>query len=298
VLTHVLRSRLGSCPPLTAVAVASMLLLVGGAAPMAAQAQVKQPAEASSPWSVSVGLGVLRAPEYEGAKKTTTGVLPDLNLSYKTNGWGTFALGTKARGLAWTFYETEPVSLGIVVNGDGGRLDRKDGTVVRPGSKRLAGMGEIKPSVEVGLTGDFMLGVPLYFVLSKGLGDGKVNASDFSIDGHNGTRLQLGASVPLKVTPQLTFSVSPSLVVADGKYMQTFFGVTQQQATRSGFRPFAAKRGVKSVEVSLGANYEFNEHWSANAAVTLGVLRGSAASSPIVQDKSPMSIAAGFAYKF
>jgi MipA family protein len=298
VLTDVLRSRIASCPRLTMVATASMVLLTSGMVPVAAQAQVKQPAEASSPWSLSVGLGVVRAPEYEGAKKTFTGAAPDLNLSYKTNGWGTFAIGTRARGLAWTFYETEPVSLGVVLTGDGGRLDRKDGTALRPGSKRLAGMGEIKPTTEVGLTGDFVFGVPLYFVLSRGLGDAKVNASNFSINGHNGTRLQLGASIPLNVTPQLSFSVSPSVVIADGKYMQTFFGVTNQQAARSGFRPFTAKRGIKNVDVALGTNYDFNQHWSVNAAVTMTVLRGSAASSPIVQDKSPMSVAAGFAYKF
>jgi MipA family protein len=298
VLTHVVRSHPSLRPRITAVTSATMLMLASGMVPVAAQAQVKQPAENSSPWSLSVGLGVQRAAEYEGAKKTFTGVAPDLNIGYKTKGWGSFAFGSKARGLAWTFFETEPVSLGLLVSGDGGRLDNKDGTVLRPGSKRLAGMGEIKPTVEVGLTGEFMLGVPLYFVLSKGLGDGKVNARNFSVDGHGGTRLELGADIPLQVSPQLTLSVSPSLVVADGKYMQTFFGVTAQQATRSGFQAFAAKRGIKSAGVTLGAKYDFDQHWSANAGVTLTALRGSAAKSPIVQDKSPMSIAAGFAYKF
>jgi MipA family protein len=282
----------------TSVFATLMLLSVGAATSATAQTSDKKQAAATSPWSFSAGLGVARSSEYEGAKRAVSGVVPDFNVSYQLAGWGKISLGSKARGLSWTFIDSEDYSLGLVLQGDAGRNDRSDGTLLRPGSKRLAGMGEIRPTTEWGLTGHVLFGAPIYFVLSKGLGDGKITGQNFRINGHGGTRLEVGLDLPLQLSDALTVSVSPNLQWADAEYTQTYFGVTAAQAARTGFRPFKAKGGVKSVGLNLGVGYKLDKQWSVNAGVSLSTLRGDASLSPIVQKKNQSSLSAGFLYDF
>ncbi len=284
-----LQSLLTSLPAVCSALLASAAHAQSTATPAAAN---------SSPWTVSAGLGVARAPEYEGAKRTATGIAPDLNISYKTDSWGRFSLGSKARGLSWNFLDTKDYSLGVVLQFDGGRTDKKDGSLLQPGSKRLRGMGEIRPSPEFGVAASAVLGVPFYAQLVKGSGDGKPNGLDFRIKGHGGTRLELGAEIPFPITESLTASVSPNLIWADKKYTQTYFGVTRDQAARSGFREFDAKGGIKSIGLSLGVDYRFAPQWSANAGVSYSRLRGDAAKSPIVEKIGNTSVSAGVAYQF
>jgi MipA family protein len=249
------------------------------------------------PWDVSVGLGVAYAPEYEGASKRAAGVVPDFNASYKTNGYGTFAVGSKARGFSWTAIDKDEYSFGVSLGFDGGRVDDKDGGGLRTGSKRLRGMGEIKSSVDYGVFGHVTLGVPISLQVIKNAGDGKVN-SDRKINGSGGTLVELSVEVPWKLTDSINLSFSPNIVWADKKYTQTYFGVTNTQAANSGFRAYSPKGGIKSAGFSVGANYMLTPNWSANLGLSFSRLQGDAAKSPLVQTKNQTSLAAGVAYTF
>ena len=276
--------------------------VVGAIACGSAQAQTAatpaKPAVAASPWTVSAGLGVARAPAYEGAKESVTGAVPDLSISYKTDGWGTLAAGGKARGLSWTFIESDAFSLGVLLQGDGGRTDKKDGSLLRPGSKRLLGMGEIKAATEVGITGHVLLGLPLGFTLTKGSGNGKLDAAKNSINGHGGVKLELGSEIPFDITPTLSGFVAPSVTWADARYNQSYFGVTPEQAARSGFKAYTAKAGLKSVGLAAGLNYQLSPQWSLNTAVSMSQLIGEAGKSQLVQKKAQVSMTAGVSYTF
>ncbi len=271
---------------------------ISGQAHAQAVATPAKPAVAASPWTVSAGLGVARAPVYEGAKESATGAVPDLNISYKTDGLGTVAFGSKARGLSWTFIQSDAFSLGVVLQADGGRTDKKDGSLLRPGSKRLLGMGEIKPAIEIGITGHVLLGLPLGFTLTKGSGNGKLDATKSSINGHGGVKLELGSEIPFDITPALSGFVAPSVVWADARYNQSYFGVTPEQAARSGFKAYTAKAGLKSVGIAAGLNYKLSPQWSVNTAVSLSQLTGEAGKSPLVQKKAQTAVNTGFAYTF
>jgi MipA family protein len=254
--------------------------------------------KAAGPWQVSAGLAAVSTPEYEGASKTVTGLAPDVNVSYKTDGYGSFAFGSKARGFSWTAMDTEAYSLGLSLGVGARRNDSKDGTLFSPGSKRLKGMGEIKYSAEYGVFGHVKAGVPLTFALIKGSGNGTANATDGSFNGHGGTRLELGASIPWQVNSNLGLSFSPNLVWADSKYNQTYFGVTGAQSAKSGFAAYTAKSGVKSIGLTVGADYKIDNNWSANAALSLNQLRGDAAKSPLVQSKAQNTFVVGVSYLF
>jgi MipA family protein len=252
----------------------------------------------SSPWQVSVGLGLVSAPEYEGGKKTVSGIFPDINASYKTNSFGTFAIGSKARGASWTAIETDAYSFGISLGFDSGRIDTKDGTLLRPGSKRLKGMGEIKSSAEIGVFGHVNVGIPLTLAVIKGSGDGKADSITGNIKGHGGSRIELGAEIPWQISSNVGLSFTPNIVWADKKYNQTYFGVTAAQSSRSGFRAYSAGAGLKSAGLTVGMNYKIDSNWSANAAASFNQLLGDAGKSPLVQKKSQNTFTVGVAYAF
>jgi MipA family protein len=250
------------------------------------------------PWQVSAGLALVSSPEYEGSSKSLTGIAPDLSIGYKTKDWGTFAIGSKARGISWTALDTEAYSLGVSLGASNGRQDTKDGTLLKPGSKRLKGMGEIKSGAEYGVFGHVTLGVPITFAVIKGAGDGKADIKTGNIKGHGGSRIELGTEIPWQITSNFGLSFSPNIVWADKKYNQTYFGVTSQQSANSGFKTYNAGAGIKSVGLTVGANYKFDTHWSANAGLSFNQLRGDAANSPLVQKKGQHSLSAGLAYQF
>jgi MipA family protein len=286
--------------PTVRFALTSLAALAAAGLHVHAQAQMTDKAAKlpDSPWTVSVGLGLISAPEYEGASKRSTSVLPDLNLKYSTRDFGSFALGSKSRGLSWTFIDKEAYSVGIGLQGDGGRKDNKDGNALQPGSKRLLGMGEIKPSFEITAFGHVVLGVPLILQVAKGFGDGKADAKDFSIKGPGGARVELSSEIPIEITKSFGLSISPGLSWADSKFTQTYFGVTAAQAARTGFKEFKAKGGIRSVNLGVGANYKFDSHWSANAFANYSQLQGDAGKSPLVQKKGQASLGLGAAYEF
>jgi outer membrane scaffolding protein for murein synthesis (MipA/OmpV family) len=68
--------------------------------------------------------------------------------------------------------------------------------------------------------------------------------------------------------------------------MQSWFGVTPQQAVDSGYRPYSAGAGLKSAGFGITMVYFVNKHWFVSADGALRRLLGSAAQSPIVQSKT------------
>jgi MipA family protein len=263
-----------------------------------AQSAEKKDKKDEGPWNVSAGLFVSSSPEYEGGKKSVVSVLPDINVSYRTKDWGTFGVGSKSRGASWTIIDKDEYSFGIALGGDAGRTDKKDGTAFKPGSKRLLGLGEVKPSAEFGVFGHVVVGVPISLQIMKGTGDGKADAKDFSFKGHGGTHIELSSEIPWEISKSLSMSFSPSLSWADSKYTQTYFGVTAAQAARSNFKQYSAKGGIKNIGFSVGVNYQLDKNWGINAGVSYSQLQGNAAKSPIVEKKGQPSALLGVNYKF
>ncbi len=245
-----------------------------------------------------MGAAIASSSDYEGGKKTVSGLVPNVNIRYKTDGYGTFGIGGKGLGLSWTAIDTDAYSLGASVGANTGRKDDKDGTLFSSGSKRLKGMGEIKSSADVSIFGHYTMGVPIMVQFTKNTGNGKVDAKDGSFKGHGGTEISLSTEIPIPVTSAITLSISPSLNWADSKYMQTYFGVTAAQSAKSGFKQYKADGGIKSVALSLGANYQFDKNWAANVGVTFSQLQGNAGKSPLVERKGQTSVLAGVSYTF
>jgi MipA family protein len=249
------------------------------------------------PLTISVGAAVISKPDYEGSKKSISGILPQISASYRLADYGKVSIDPRT-GLSWTPVQSDAYSFGVGLGFDFGRKDNANGTAFQPGSKLLAGMGRIKPSAEFNLFGHYTLGVPIYAQFSKGLGDGKINNLTRERDGHGGTRLELGVDVPWKATNELTLTFSPNVVWADKKYQQAYFGVTAAQAAASKFKAYTADGGVKSAGININAEYKLDKHWTGSVNASINQLRGSASKSPLVSSKGQTTVFAGVTYTF
>ncbi len=93
-------------------------------------------------------------------------------------------------------------------------------------------------------------------------------------------------------------TVSPSLSFGSRKYMQTYFGVTPQQAANSGFAPYTADSGLQAAALTVAWKHTFSRNWAMQAAVGTTRLLGNAAKSPIVQNKQSYFGGTGIVYTF
>jgi MipA family protein len=260
-----------------------------------AQAAQSEPEKS---WSVQLGLTALSTGEYEGAKRTITTATPILMASYKFQNWGSVSFDQRARGLAWRLLDREDYALGVSLGGNESRVDNKDGTLFRPGSKRLRGIGEIKAGGEVSLFAEYNNVVPVRIQFTKGLGDKYAEAKGAKFKGHSGVLAEMSAEFSHPVTPQLRVSLTPSVTWADTEYTKTYFGVSPVQASRSGFKAYKTKGGLKSGGLELSANYALTKNWAGVISASANQLLGDAADSPIVEKKTQKRFAAGFLYSF
>lgn len=56
--------------------------------------------------------------------------------------------------------------------------------------------------------------------------------------------------------------------MGDQKYTERYFGVTAEQSSRSGFRAFKPKAGLKEIGVNVELIHQTDRQWGAAAGVT------------------------------
>jgi len=257
-MSHIFKSRVvpSAAVALVLTSSAAFAQMPGGGAPMGEAGERKQ-------WDVSVGAGFALRPTYEGSDRYRVSPLPIVNVTY--GDW----LSLNASGLS-AYWRRESLQIGGGLTYGGGRDDKED-SFFGGGDKRLRGLGKIDGALGLRAFANYDLKpIRLSASLTK-----------FTGDQNDGVLVQIGAAVPVRVTDKLTLTPSIGATWADESYMQTFFGVTSQQASRSRFSRFTAEAGVKDVNVGLNANYRFDKNWFAGAGVTVKQLTSDASKSPL-----------------
>lgn len=94
-------------------------------------------------------------------------------------------------------------------------------------------------------------------------------------------------------------TVYPELGVKwyDDKYNDYYFGVSQQEAVKSGLPQYNAKADI-SPYFNISANYEFNPHWSGFISQHLEYLGDEQKNSPLVDSRTDSKTKIGFNYQF
>ena len=234
-------------------------------------------------FTVMVGGGVAVAPDYEGSDDYDGGLIPGLEVAYERDiqppaqgtdihvGLQDASLGLEGLDLGvMRLYRPEGMyRLGLGVGYGGGR-DQDD-------NNDLNGMGDIDGHALGRLSLDYVSpdedwngGLQLSQDLSN-------ETSGATVTGYLGYNFPLAENVILSTTG--------NIVWADDDYMQSYFGVSDRQASNSSYSRYDAGSGIKSVGLELGVNWMMTESWAVMGSLGYSRLTSDAADSPLVDQK-------------
>lgn len=226
-------------------------------------------------WSATLGLGAAIAPKYEGSDRADLSAVPIIDVSYNNR---LFFLGTQGVGVTPLRGKKYSVAFGLGYNRGREESDDRD---------NLRGMGDVKESLLGFIEGTYNFGS--VFV------GGDVRGG---LSGDYGTTFGLKFGAQQKFASGISMKGDIHLRLADEKHMESFFGVDQVQAARSGKRAFSAEGGLKSWGLGIAGAYPFARSWSLRGQVVGDWLTDTAARSPLsVNDFQPSGYL-GVAYSF
>ena len=237
--------------------------------------------------NVSLGLGPVISPDYEGSNDYNVSAVPAISLRY-----GNFlevdnneVKITAFRQLFNASTDTgggSNLRVGPLVSLNFGRGDNGD----------LRGMGKVGTSFELGAFVAYTM---------RGGSRIRLRARHDVVNGHGGGTASLDYTQPFLRTNSFVLGGIASVTYATGPYMRSFFGVNPVQAAASGYPVYRATSGLKDASAGLNATYRFAPRWSVVADANYERLLGSAADSPIVRlvgSPNQMSYSAFVVYSF
>jgi outer membrane scaffolding protein for murein synthesis (MipA/OmpV family) len=226
-------------------------------------------------WRAELGADLASYPVFEGSQRYKAMPTPFAEVEYRGRLFASTGEGVGVnilRGRTWR--------AGAAVSYDLGR----DVDVER---SWLRGLGDVHPAPEGKLFAEYGI-LPFVFTadLRRGFG------------GHNGLIGDLGVYMPVIGSEKGFLFIGPSVTFADRRYMQSYFGVTEAQASRSRFHPYDASAGLKSAGFGASGTLFVSEHWFLQIDAAYERLLDSAAASPITEARSQFVAVAGVGYKF
>jgi len=230
---------------------------------------------------VAVGLGAQLAPRYAGSDDSHLQILPILSVQRGL----LFADTTRGAGVqyqtSWGLYAAQSIYY------DQGRLQSNSDW--RPGSRKLAGMGDVASSLTTRT------------LLAQDLGNG-LSASveaEFSLrDSASRSRYRAGMEFEALKAGHERLVLDLDTHWGDRHYNQAYFGVSAAQAASSGLPAFRAAGGLYAV--SLGATWEhsFDAHWASSLQVTSLRYVDDVSRSPVVERRDAFSATAAITYTY
>jgi outer membrane protein len=229
---------------------------------------------ATQAWQISLGGGALVAPEYPGADSYKASPVPAIDITYRN----TIFLNSR-NGLGAYAINNDRYTLGGSLFFRGGR-DEDD-------SDRLRGMGDIDAAAQGRIFGRVAFGpVDLGATLTKDFG------------GSDGFTADVTLSSNFKIGERIRLTPGGFVSYGDDDFMETWFGVSGDQSSRSGLARYDAGGSIKSVGAFLRGSYQLTDNWSLASSIRLEYLTGDAADSPIVEQRVQPSFALTVNYRF
>lgn len=237
--------------------------------------QIRPQEQREADWVIDAGVGTLVKPDYSGSDDYEFSFLPFLDIKYKN-----FFLSPK-RGLGAYLFRKEGWGAGTSLNFGGGRDTDQNA--------RLSGLDETDTSMQGEVFVNYRWKIiKLDATLTRDLTEG--------YDGFT-SRFSAGTGAPLGDTGAFA-RVGIFTTLANSHTMRAFYGVSNDESTRSVYAPHKASTGFQDAGVHVGVTQQLAEGFSLNAMVTYTRLVKDAADSPIVQDEDQWSGGAFLTYSF
>lgn len=230
-------------------------------------------------WQTELGMGAEGEPEYDGAGRYYVQPGPVIDIRYKD-----IFFASTGEGIGANLFSFRHVRFGAAVTYDLGRSPHVDG-------KALSGLGTLHPAPEIKIFADYTLSeaVPI---------DIRVDARK-QLGATNGYIGDVGAYLPLPgSSQQFAWFAGPTVTVADNRYMNAYFGISDHQAQQTTYRRYKAFGGFKSAGLGVSMIYFVNPHVILTLNGAFDRLLGAAANSPITSSKYQAATTVAALYKF
>lgn len=230
---------------------------------------------------LTIGAAASYGPRYFGADARRVRALPVLSVQRGV----VFADTDRGAGLQYQFDHGLYVAQSIFY--DFGRRDRNSAWL--PGGNRLAGMGDVPGTA----TTRTLIVVPLTVRLSASV------EAEFALrDSARRNRYRAGLEQSLFKTARDEAVMKLDLRWGDRRYNQAYFGVTPEQAARSGLAPFAADGGVHAWSASVAWNHHFDAHWTTTVQLSGTRYGHQVDRSPVLAQQATPNAIAAITYTF
>lgn len=242
-------------------------------------------------WQYAVNAGVANAPRYSGSDERMTAPLLGGKI---ISPWGVF-LDT-SKGLGWG-HEGEDFSFSVYGAPSAERKDSKKSGHL--GSDKLRGMGDIKSRAQFGVSGSYTLGpVKLGATLEHALKEDNKKDQAHKENGLAYTQLELSIGTNLYEGRFGSLDASLNSRFGDRNYLQTWYGVTAGQASRTSFKAYDAKGGMISNGLNLVWSVPIDENISFATMLDMQYLAKEAGKSPIVDRRLQTAVMGQIEYSF
>jgi outer membrane scaffolding protein for murein synthesis (MipA/OmpV family) len=274
--------------------IACLALVVIAWAPFDAQAQSQSPLQE---WQYSGGIVLARLfepnlpewrdvmgvaaevqPAYDGARAYKVSEGPVINVYYRD-----IAYFSTGEGLGYNFLRGDHYQVGIGLTYDLGREQSLDGA-------NLNGMGDIKAAPVGKLYGSWVLSKKFPLIL-------RVSARQY-IGGAEGAVGNASVYLPLPGSSKtFVMFAGPSITMGTAHYLQTVYGVSEQQSLLSGHPEYDITRaGTSDAGVGFSATKFLGKHLLVNLDSAISQIRGTPARSPLIERKTQRVLALSFEY--
>lgn len=235
----------------------------------------------------ALGATLLYRPEYSGGARSKLVGAPGFFLR-----WGRFTITNASgfvtrrdddvvRGLAADLVRNEHWRANLAL-----RLDR--GRAVK-NSTALTGLDDVRSTVRGRLQ------------VTHGFDNGWGATLGTSVDllgRGGGTLVDVGFGRAFPLAPRATWSLGVSATAADRRYMQSYFGVSAQQAASTGYSAYSPGSGWRDASFNLGMRGELGGQWIGYAGFSQSRLLGPARDSPLSRQPSGWAVGGGLAWRF
>lgn len=225
-------------------------------------------------WSVVAGVSAEYVPRYDGAHDYHFLGGPMIDVRYRD-----LAFLSTGEGLGVNIFRGKKYRAGVALGYDLGRRAQD--------SDDTRGLGNVNVAPEAKVFGEYLwFPVVLRAEARRGLG------------GHDGWVSDLSAYLPVYGRHQVYVFLGSGVTFADDRYMAHYFGVTPAQSAASGYAPYAAHAGLKSVGLGGSATWMMSTHWLLNLLVGGQRFLGDAVESPLTQQRSQYATSLTVGYQF
>jgi outer membrane scaffolding protein for murein synthesis (MipA/OmpV family) len=227
-------------------------------------------------WRQAYGGGLAVQPSYIGSKRDKIMPTPFFDVRYED-----LAFLSVGEGVGVNLLRGDGFRAGVAVGYDLGRNTHDD--------PRIRNLPNVAVAAEPKIFAQYFLSpVVLTLDLRKGIG------------GNNGIVGDVGAYVPIPLNKanSLILFAGPSVTLADGNYMKSYFSVSPESSRISGLRAFDAGGGLANAGAGTTLLYLLGDHWLVESNVAYQRLLGDAGRSPIPQTRTQFVGDFNIGYRF